>query len=42
MVGWRNEEIVHVPLSKTFKLEKSISDDMLNAVEIIGTFLPKN
>lgn len=42
MVGWRNEEIVHVPLSKTFKLEKSISDDMLNTVEIIGTFLPKN
>lgn len=41
MVGWKNEQIVHVPLSKTIKMHKDISEDMMKAVEEIGTFLPK-
>jgi hypothetical protein len=41
MIGWKNEEIVQVPLNKTIKMHKAISDDMLNIAELIGTFLPK-
>jgi 6-phosphofructokinase 1 len=41
MIGWKNEEIVQVPLNKTIKMHKAISDDLLNIAEVIGTFLPK-
>ncbi len=41
MIGWQNEQIVHVPLSKTIKLHKKVSDDMLKIAEEIGTFIPK-
>ncbi|MDR1984240.1 MAG: 6-phosphofructokinase [Prevotellaceae bacterium] len=41
MIGWKNEEIVQVPLNKTIKMHKTISEDMLNIAELIGTFLPK-
>lgn len=40
MVGYHNEEIVHVPLNKTVKLHKTISDDMLKIAELIGTYAP--
>ncbi|MFB0974454.1 MAG: 6-phosphofructokinase [Bacteroidales bacterium] len=40
MVGYKNEEIVHVPLNKTVKLHKAISDEMLGIAELIGTFAP--
>jgi hypothetical protein len=42
MIGWRNEEIVQVPLNKTIKMHKTISDNMLTIAEMIGTFLPKD
>ena len=41
MIGWKNEEIVQIPLNKILKMNKSISDDMLNIAEMIGTFLPQ-
>lgn len=41
MIGWKNEQIVHVPLNKTIKMHKDISEDLLNVVEEIGTFVPK-
>jgi len=40
MVGYKNEEIVNVPLNKTVKLHKTISDEMLGIAELIGTFAP--
>jgi 6-phosphofructokinase 1 len=40
MVGCKNEEIVNVPLNKTVKLHKTISDEMLDIAELIGTFAP--
>ena len=40
MVGYKNEEVVHVPLNKTVKLHKTISDEMLSVAELIGTFAP--
>ena len=42
MIGWRNEQIVHVPLNKTIKMHKDISEEMLRVVEEIGTFVPKH
>ncbi len=42
MVGWKNEQIVHVPLNKTIKMHKDISEELLRVVEEIGTFVPKN
>jgi len=41
MIGWKNEEIVQVPINKTIKMHKTISEDMLCIAETIGTFLPK-
>ena len=41
MIGWRNEEIVQVPLNKTVKMHKTISENMLDIAEMIGTFLPQ-
>lgn len=41
MVGWKNERIVHVPLNKTIKMHKDVSEELLRVVEEIGTFVPK-
>ena len=41
MVGWKNEQIVHVPLNKTIKMHKDVSEELLKVVEEIGTFVPK-
>ncbi len=41
MIGWKNEQIVHVPLNKTIKMHKDVSEDLLKVVEEIGTFVPK-
>ena len=42
MIGWVNEKIVHVPLSKTVKTHKTISHDYIELAESIGTFVPKD
>lgn len=42
MIGWHNEQIVHVPLSKTIKLHKGVSNEMLRVIEEIGTYIPHN
>lgn len=39
MIGWKNEQIVHVPLNKTIKMHKTVSDDLLQIAEGIGAFV---
>ena len=41
MIGWKNEQIVHIPLNKTLKMHKDVSEDLLKVAEEIGTFVPK-
>ena len=41
MIGLANDKIVHVPLSKTVKLHKSIDEDLIRLVEGIATFEPR-
>ena len=40
MIGLANDKIVHVPLSKTVKLHKSIDEDLIKLAEGIATFEP--
>jgi 6-phosphofructokinase 1 len=35
MVGMVNNEIVHVPLSKTIKLDKDVDRDLLNIADVL-------
>ncbi|MDR0660291.1 MAG: 6-phosphofructokinase [Prevotellaceae bacterium] len=41
MIGWKNEQVAHVPLNKTIKMHKDVSDDLLKVAEEIGTFVPR-
>lgn len=40
MVGWRNEQVTYVPLSKSIKLREPVSDEMLSIADEIGNFIP--
>jgi 6-phosphofructokinase 1 len=42
MVGLTNDKIVHVPLNKTVKLNKTIDRDLIMLAEGIATFEPKD
>jgi 6-phosphofructokinase 1 len=40
MIGWVNEQTVHVPLSKVVKMHKGISHEYVRQAESISTFIP--
>ncbi|MDR1896073.1 MAG: 6-phosphofructokinase [Prevotellaceae bacterium] len=40
MIGWQNEQPVHVPLNKVIKMHKGIPHDYLLRAESISTFIP--
>ncbi|MDR0559069.1 MAG: 6-phosphofructokinase [Prevotellaceae bacterium] len=40
MIGWKNEQPVHVPLSKVIKTHKGVSHEEVACAESIGTFIP--
>ena len=41
MIGWKNEQPVHVPLNKVIKTHKGISHEYVKQAESISTFIPE-